>query len=429
MNVRPRFLSALWLSFLLPLLVFGGEAPLAVYLTWAEDPTTTMVVEWISQEKEAGPIHYRKESSEEAWAEKEPITIPFPNQQPYYVHRSYLKGLVPNTSYAFTVEGDSEKHTCSTMPEDLTTPVTFIVGGDVNLSDPAVFDQTTQKAVSLNPSFIVIGGDLSCAASISASKPENVNQWLTWIRHWSATARTKEGKLIPLLVTLGNHDVQGFYGQTPAQAQYAHCLFANLGPQGYSVIRFDHYLSLYLLDSGHTNSVGGVQSTWLGQEMSQDARVVHRIAVYHVPAYPDVRPYRNNYSTAIRRHFVPIFDKYHLHVAFEHHEHAYKRTFPLTAGHIDPRGVIYIGNGSWGVSPRVPTPPRRTMYLEKTVQARGFCIVTLSSKDREITAMAYDGTVIDQVRQPTDAVVTQDRLEQERLLMKKRETRLSRAFD
>lgn len=106
------------------------------------------------------------------------------------------------------------------------------------------------------------------------------------------------------------------------------------------------------------------------------------MALYHVPAYPSVRYFRRPISSALRRHWIPLFDQYGLHVAFENHEHAYKRTFPLTDGSVNPKGVVYIGDGAWGVKARQPKKPYRTTYLAKSKKERHYIKVELSETER-----------------------------------------------
>ena len=48
-----------------------------------------------------------------------------------------------------------------------------------------------------------------------------------------------------------------------------------------------------------------------------------------------------------------IGKKWHAPSAFENDHHVYKRTYPLVAGKRDDnKGVVYIGDGSWGVRTR-----------------------------------------------------------------------------
>jgi acid phosphatase type 7 len=381
-----------------------SSTPIAIYLTWKEDPTTTMVIQWITPNTDhSSTIQYKVDGEESAWMELSGTEQAFPENQPFCVHVASCTKLLPDTLYRFRLNGYSIEHLFKTMPKDLKKPLQFIMGGDINLSNIALFDETTHQAISHDPAFVLIGGDLACAAS-KKYKGEKCEKWIMLLSHWYACSQTAAGQLIPLLVAIGNHEVKGGMDQDITQAPFFYTLFSSPGPQGYMTLRFGTYLSIYILDSGHTHPVGGKQTEWLRTEMAKDSTVLHRIALYHIPAYPDVRRYRNNASTAVRRHFVPVFDKYHLHLAFENHEHAYKRTLPLVNSSFDPDGTVYIGDGSWGVPPRSPKKASWTTYLEKTVAARAFSIVTITKSTRTVTAIAYDGTVLDSCTQDVDYV-------------------------
>jgi len=242
---------------------------------------------------------------------------------------------------------------------------------------------------------------LAYASPSSTKQKENGKLWLDWLEGYFQTMRKSDGSLIPILVTIGNHDVKGHYHQTPEQAPYYYTLFPMPGKPGYNVVRFGSYMSIFLLDSGHTNPINGEQTLWLKNELSKHQDVLHRFAIYHVPAYPSVRNYRMDISKQIRRHWLPLFEKYELHVAFENNDHAYKRTFPMIESSIHPRGVVYIGDGSWGVKPRSPKKAKQTSYLAKSSAVRQFIRVDISSTKREFTVISNTGLLIDHYAQQT----------------------------
>ena len=190
---------------------------------------------------------------------------------------------------------------------------------------------------------------------------------------------------------IGNHDVTGRFDQTPDKAPFFYTFFPT---PGYQVMDFGDYLSLILLDSGHTHPVDGAQKDWLYQMLYQRQNVPHKFAFYHVPAYPCVRPYKGTKSQFIREQWVPIFEKFHLDVAFEHHDHAYKRTFAIRKGKKKRHGVIYMGDGAWGVErPRIPR--RASWYLAKAQSIRHFILVTLDKDTRHFKAISHRGDVFD----------------------------------
>ena len=114
------------------------------------------------------------------------------------------------------------------------------------------------------------------------------------------------------------------------------------------------------MDSGHTHPINGAQTEWLAGVLEARQLVPHKFALYHVPAYPSSRPFNYGISKQIRKNWVPLFDKYKLTAAFENHDHDYKRTHPLLEGKTAPKGVIYLGDGAWGVE-----TPRKARQVRK----------------------------------------------------------------
>ena len=70
-----------------------------------------MVVEWITRENEEAHVRYRQAGTESPWTEVQAVTTPFPDHQPYYEHVGSIKGLLPNTSYRFTIGDNPETST------------------------------------------------------------------------------------------------------------------------------------------------------------------------------------------------------------------------------------------------------------------------------------------------------------------------------
>ena len=130
-------------------------------------------------------------------------------------------------------------------------------------------------------------------------------------------------------------------------------------------------------------------------QLKKSLDYIHCFALYHVPAYPSVRYFRLPESCAIRRHWVPLFERYSVNAAFENHDHAYKRTHPLLGDSIDPKGVVYFGDGSWGATPRIPKRAARTTYLAKTKSRRQYLLVELSEDTRWFQSKTARGHIID----------------------------------
>ena len=382
------------ISFLLYCQIWAGE-PVAIYLTWQRDPTTTMTIQWLSKKEDEQDIVCFHKKEEKDWKEEKASHKMLPQDAPYLMHVVELKSLEPNTTYTFRLKDSEKQYNFHTLPKNLEKPLTFVAGGDTNQADEAWFIETCKMAASQNPSFTLFGGDLAYASPNRRGENEDSERWVRWLTHYFETMITSDGNLIPLIVTIGNHDVKGHFGSTPADAPFFYTLFAMPGLPGYNVLRINSYLSIYLLDSNHTNPIKGEQTEWLAGELSKDGEMLHRFALYHVPAYPSVRSFHLKESEKIRKHWVPLFEKYGLHVAIENHDHVFKRCFPLKEGSVNPNGVLYIGDGSWGVKPRIPKKAAGSKYLAKSQSTRQFLKIQLSETTREFWSIAPDGQIID----------------------------------
>ena len=281
------------------------------------------------------------------------------------------------------------------MPRDLTKPIRFAVGGDAYHENGEPFEEMAKMVASKSPQFVLLGGDIAYSVKDKRQGTDNFDRWLAFLQAWSKLMKDPNGCLIPLVPTIGNHEVVGYYEQTPEQAKFFYSLFACPGPQGYKLLLFGKYMAINILDTNHTHPIGGEQTTWLRDALRQSYSYLHRFAIYHVPAYPSVRYFRMRESCAVRRHWVPLFERYSLHAAFENHDHAYKRTHPLVDGSENARGVVYIGDGSWGVKPRIPKKASRTSYLAKTKSRRQFILVELTNEQRSYQSISSDDEVID----------------------------------
>jgi len=128
--------------------------------------------------------------------------------------------------------------------------------------------------------------------------------------------------------------------------------------------------------------------------------------VYHIPGYPSARPFdtgeNGHISTAIREHWSPLFEKYGVKIAFENHEHTFKRTHPIRNGKVDPKGVTYLGDGAWGVRTREPHPVEKTWYLAKAAPVRHLYLVTVYERQRHVLAIDSDGKIFDEVFQTVE---------------------------
>src|SRR5262249_4611925 len=140
------------------------------------------------------------------------------------------------------------------------------------------------QAARQDPMFAVVGGDLGY------DNGRSVEVSLAFLRNYSKHMVARDGRMIPLIAAIGNHEVDGGYGKPRTKAPFFYALFDDLYPEtGYATLDFGDYLSLVLLDTGHTSPIGGAQASWLEKTLRARQDYPHVVVVNHVPAYPSYR--------------------------------------------------------------------------------------------------------------------------------------------
>ncbi len=375
-----------------------AESPEILYLTWIHDPSTTMVVQWHSDKGEAqSVVSYREEVQGGAWERAQGVYTRLPKTD-ILVHTVELTDLKPDTRYRFLVEGTTGIYMFQTLPKTLDRPVKFVIGGDAYLYEK-LFKKMNQQIAVKNPDFIVLGGDIAYTygrAGIFQGPSGQLTRWQTFFKGWKKMV-TEDGRMIPLMAVLGNHDVRASGLDPHSYRTLFYELFA-LPEKGtpFRTLDCGDYLSVMLLDTGHSYHIEGKQTEWLKQSLAKREEVQFKLAAYHVGAYPAVYPFEGDVPKLIRQEWCPLFEMYRVQAAFEHHNHAYKRTFPIKGNAVDPKGVIYMGDGSWGVSPR-RVKNAGAWYLAKGEKTNAVCLVTLDRDLGKIEALTNRGEIIDEV--------------------------------
>lgn len=365
--------------------------PDTLFLTWQQDPTTTMTIQWIGPETAAtSSIQYATLESP-LWQIAKPITKPYPNTA-WKVHRCELTGLKPGTDYQFHFGDPDQELRFRTMPAKATNALQFVSGGDCGVNLHAI--GTNILAARQEPYFALIAGDL---AYDNGKSPEVFTQFLRNYHHHMVDS---QDRLIPLVSCLGNHEVNGGYKKTRADSpQYLSVFDGFYSERTYGVLDIGDYLSLVLLDTDHISPIAGEQTDWLAKTLAERQERPHLIVASHVPAYPSYRPPEGvNGTTGTgdeqRVHWCPLFERYNVDVVLEHHDHTFKRTHPLINGLKDKNGVIYLGDGSWGKL-RVPKKPESRTYLANVSAAYHMTVHRLEGDQRYHVALEETGRVAD----------------------------------
>jgi hypothetical protein len=213
--------------------------------------------------------------------------------------------------------------------------------------------------------------------------------------------RAPDGRLIPLVAAIGNHDRKDGPSSDPDEVApfFTGFLYQDDNGRSYFARRFGPRMALFVLDSGHLAPHDGAQADWLEAQLRASADVPVRFALYHVALFPARQPI-SELVEAGRAHWLPLFDAFRLTAAFEHHGHLHKRTLPLRAGSPvgDGTGTVFFGDGNWGKSRARKGVPERA-YLAASFPSRHFWQVTVSPQGVRYQAIDGFGRVFDRAGQ------------------------------
>lgn len=303
----------------------------------------------------------------------------------YTVHSTRLEDLNPERVYYFVVgdkkSGYSEERKFRTVPEQ--GPVRFITGGDTG--NTKVFKKLARSAAETEPHFAVIGGDIAYAnGDIKEQK-----KWYKFLDNWQRIMVTPTGFIIPLIAVIGNHEINRSKWRPLDKAPFYFMLFKPNGQNTYFSRHLGSGAVMFVLDTDHVHRSHGDQLDWISSEFLKYSTSRFKFANYHVGMYPTFRDPDALEHKTLRRHWLPLFDRHHIDVAFENHEHTLKKTKLLFGNQVSEHtGTYYLGDGSWGQEPRVP---KEHDYLEKARSVNHVWSVVLDENTASFKVLTAGG--------------------------------------
>ena len=375
--------------------------PSTLFLTWQRDPTTTMTIQWVGAAGETADTHvYWSADPAGIFQARATTAKPYPMTD-LKVFRAELTGLTPGTDYWFRVGKHSPLYRFRTMPAKATDTIHFISGGDCGVNGHTIANNI--QAARQDPMFAIIGGDLGY------DNGKSVEISLAFLRNYSKHMVGRDGRLIPMIACIGNHEVDGGYGKPRSKAPFFYSLFDGLYPEtGFATLDFGDYLSLVLLDTGHTTPIAGEQTAWLEKTLKARRDHPNVMVVNHVPAYPSFRKAEATPATtaspprpAPAKAIASTGCRCSRNTACRWCSNI--TTTPSSApsrlidglGH--DNGVLYLGDGSWGRL-RTPQAPEKLPYLAATSRDYHLSLHRLQGEERFHLALDEYGRVMDVCR-------------------------------
>jgi hypothetical protein len=399
-----RFFAIFWFL-LFCALGWAGEVPKTLILTWEGDPCTTMTAEWLRgpglgdrPEKAKGEQVRWKEAGGGSWQVMAASSTDFPDPEKmglarWHLVRARWKNLKPDTEYLFQI-GDAPVQKFRTVPNHLEQPVVFVEGGDVDVLESSA--QMMKLGAQQDPIFMSVGGDLSYGDG------HDVTREIQFWEQWSAVARAPDGRVVPFVAGIGNHEVKGGYVQEGAtfeqmreRAPFFYSLFGGLYRKAEPVaLDFGDFLSLLLMDSGHILPISS-QTEWLKKNLEKRKSIPWVFASWHVPAFPSFRTWKHQKEIVeVREKWVPVLEGSTVTAVFNHHDHNLQRVESEGKG---GRKIPFLGNGALGVEPRAQQCPESQKLSKAFSQSDYVNVVQLRADGATIRSLGPKGEELDRV--------------------------------
>jgi hypothetical protein len=362
----------------------AGGTPEQIHLTWAEDPTNSVVVSWASPSQSVRPrvLLGRRVVPGQGRQYTDGIS-----GETVWTYHARVDGLRPGATYAYQVTADNDSNaedpfsaTFRTAPQG-SQPFRFTSFGDLSTPNAAWVPSYGQAAYavaaveSFQPLFHLLNGDLCYGNLNPAVQPE---VWRDFGNNNQNSAAYR-----PWMPCPGNHEVEfsnGAQGLSSYLTRYTlpdnrlprfaghwysfrigNVLFVSLdaddvvyqdaaafvgGPAALTAAArtgnqpIEPGTSFYI--RGYSS---GVQTRWLAQTLAgarQEPGTDWIIVQMH-QCTASSSATGNGSDLGIRQEWLPLFDQYQVDLVLNGHDHDYERSFPCRGTDSDAGTAIATG--------------------------------------------------------------------------------------
>ena len=346
--------------------VIGGQITKGPYLTWQENTSNSITVNWETDGEYNSIVEYGTSL---------PLTSIFIDNAEKHLHHITLTALSPNTTYYYRVSstgGPTSEVYQFTTGYNQKVNFRFAILGDTRTGHQ--IHQNIINAIELfNPDFYFNTGDM-------VKNPASSLEWDTFFQ-----IEQNIQSHIPFMPTRGNHEVNSTYYQDFFE------LPANNNSHTQDLYYAFSYGNAYFIVlesglSGYWIEPGGDEYEWLKSKLEYDAQNYDWIfIVFHNP------PYGSGHhlgDSDIANYWVPLFETYHVDVCFNGHNHFYERSVK--------EGIQYVTIGGGGAPLRGMSDPNANPYRVFFEEVNHYAIVDIQGPVMTYKAYRLDGTVMDQ---------------------------------
>jgi len=347
---------------LFPLLAFAATASFGAF---AKSPylqsltDSTVIVHWETSTSQTGKVEYGLTSSYGSEVSRANSTVD---------HELTLTGLIEDTVYHYRAISGSDTSADATFRSNVAgdRPFRFFAYGD-HRSDSAAHQSVVNRMLAQSPlpNFAVDNGDLTYDGSDAVYRTYfNIERGLL--------------SRLPMYPSIGNHDSRNV-------TNWLRFLALPSNERWYTF----HYgnSAFHCLDVYSTYTPGSSQYDWLVAELqadSADPAIRHIFVFFHEPPYTTNTGHSSN--TTVRQYLCPLFERFHVAIAFQGHVHCYE--------HALVNGVHYIIAGGGGAPLYTGWNPPQPwdIYRETALE---FVLVEVNGDTIRARAIRPDGTEFD----------------------------------
>jgi hypothetical protein len=368
-----------------------GAAPAVknLHLSFAGDPSSTVVVQWGTDDLTLGTeVRFGDAPTNlDKVAHGFSFTYGIAGRREHELH---LCGLLPGHTYYYDAGAGTARsavHSFVTAPND-TSEIKVLVMGDTR-TDPTVLTTIAQHAMTEGPDFMIQSGDAV----------ESGGSQAMWDALFAAAPNLFAE--VPCYWVHGNHEGLN-------EVYFAlHALPDNGTASGIEQWFAATYgpMRLVALNDTLANDADltGVEKTFLASTLAgiDRNRTPFAIAAHHQPMYTTSSSHPSN--TAVRGAWAPLFDQHHVNVDIAGHVHSYESTKPLAGGTAastgtvttDATGTRYVNFGGGG-APLYKFLTSQA-YIQKRESTHGYAIVTIGPTSLKWVSRRQDGTEIETI--------------------------------
>ena len=404
----------------------ASRKPDHITLTWLEDPATTMTITWrtdasvkscsveyVSLESDSDKMSMISTLHPTVFSTSSTDTI----SGKMHIFSTTLTGLKPGAKYIYKIGNDKNEwtnfHVFATESNDekSSNRFKFLLFGDSQSGKEEVpsydnWHTTAQNAFRANKDakFFINVGDL-------VETGQYYQHWNNWFKAVDGVIDT-----LPALVVEGNHETYNGTNGKHTRPEYFVNQF-NLFRNGPDRLKGQVYSYEYgkchfaVLDSqaqeesedreGKADPVKEEaflkeQAAWLDKDLAAHKNAAFTFVLFHKTPYYNKG---NRTNTLIKNVFCPVFDKYHVDVVFNGHDHATSRTYPIYRDELmqnPSEGTVYYVTGRSGEKyyPDLTKKVWDAAFFDPQDQP-DYQTVELDGRKLTIKCFKQDGTLVD----------------------------------